>query len=132
MVILHSNLRGYNSKKESLLGVVKDIDPDICILNETGLKGRNKVNIPGYITFSRNREVKSMGGISTSIKEKFKNFAANVGQGVGDDEFIITRHSQLCVPINVINWYGEQESRSCNDEVESRWNRIVNELEVIE
>ena len=52
--------------------------------------------------------------------------------GEGDDEFIITRSDQFCVPINVINLYGEQESRTSNDEVENRWNRIVNEVKVIE
>ena len=62
MVLLHSNIRGYTSKKEALLEVVKDVDADVCILNETGLKGKNKVNIPGYLTFSKNRQVKNMGG----------------------------------------------------------------------
>ena len=52
--------------------------------------------------------------------------------GDGDDEFIITRHGQFCTPINIINLYGEQETRVSNDEVENRWNRIVHELEVIE
>ena len=50
MVILHSNIRGYTSKKEAFYEVVKDIDADVCILNETGLKGEKKVNIPGYTT----------------------------------------------------------------------------------
>ena len=54
-----SNLRGYNSKKESLFGVVKEIDPDICILNETGLKGRNKVTYQGTKLFLETGKLKT-------------------------------------------------------------------------
>ena len=50
----------------------------------------------------------------------------------GDQEYIITRHGQFCKPINIINIYGEQESRTGNDEVENRWNNIVKELNDIE
>ena len=83
------------------------MDPDICILNETGLKGRNKVNIPGYLTFTKNRKQKSMGGISTSIKDKWRNFTVNVGEGIEDDEFLITRLDNFNPTICIINYYGE-------------------------
>ena len=53
MVILHSNIRGVTSKKDSLMDVLGKVSPDVCILNETGLKGKNKVNIPGYLTFTK-------------------------------------------------------------------------------
>ena len=51
LVVLHSNIRGFNSKKESLKEVLNDLnDVDVCILNETGLRGRNKVTLPGYLS----------------------------------------------------------------------------------
>ena len=71
-----------------------------------------------------------MRGVATCVSNKEAANTIGMKYGEGDDEFIIT--SQLCVPIHVITLYGEQESRTSNDEVESRWNRIVNELEVIE
>ena len=124
-------MRGFISKKESLCEVLKIVEPDVCILNETGLKGKNKVSLPGYLTFTKNREVKSMGGISTSIKEEWKNFAVNVGQGEGEDEFLITRLDNFKPAICVINYYGEQESRVGKDEVEARWVRLKLELDRI-
>ena len=48
------------------------------------------MNIPGYITFSKNRQVKNMGGISTSIKNKWKDATVNVSQGIDKDEYIVT------------------------------------------
>ena len=131
MVILHSNIRGYTSKKEAFYEVVKDIDADVCILNETGLKGKNKVIIPGYTTFFKNREVKNMGGISTSIKDKWRDFAVNVGQGSHEDEYIITRLDNFKPAICIINCYGEQESRTCKEEIEARWSRLRKELDKI-
>ena len=102
-MVMLSNCRGFNSKKESLTEVLKDIDPDLCLLNETGLRGRNKVILPGYTTFSRNRVEKSMGGISTSIKDKMRPHVVNVGQGAGEDEYLIIRLDQFNPAICVIN-----------------------------
>ena len=55
-----------------------------------------------------------------------------VKDGTDDDEFIITRHSQFNIPINIINIYGEVESRTKKNEVEDRWFRIVSKLKKIE
>lgn len=52
--ILHSNIRGFLSKKTSLVDNVKKCQADVICLNEHGLRGRNKVNIPGYFTLSKN------------------------------------------------------------------------------
>ena len=82
---------------------------------KTGLKGRNKVQLPGYTTFSRNRVDKSMVGISTSIKNNMGNQAINVGEGY--DEYLIVRLEQFKPAICVINCYGEQEGRVGREEV---------------
>ena len=52
--------------------------------------------------------------------------------GQEKDEYIITRHSQFNPPINIVNIYGEQESRSQNKDIEERWQRIQTELLKIE
>ena len=52
--ILHTNIRGYNSKRISLETIVKTNDIDIVTINETHLKGKKKAEIPGFESFSRN------------------------------------------------------------------------------
>ena len=48
------------------------------------------------------------------------------------DEFIITRHSQFKPAVNIINCYGEIESRSSCKEIEERWNRLLARILKIE
>ena len=55
-----------------------------------------------------------------------------VKDGPDNDEYVITRHSQFSIPINVVNVYGETETRAKNSEIEDRWYRIVTELKKIE
>ena len=72
-----------------------------------------------------------MGGISTSIVEKDAPYVVLVKDG-SDDEYLITRHSQFCIPLNVINWYGEPESHKNNEAVENSWNNIYTDIKRIE
>ena len=73
-----------------------------------------------------------MGGIATAIKENEKQYAIKTDEGCEKDEFLITRHSQFIQPINVINCYGEIESRSCKKEIEERWHRLLEKIIRIE
>ena len=68
--MLHSNLRGFLSKKTSLVYNVKCTNPDIICLN--GLRGKNKVIIAGYFTFCKNRVDQAMGGVSVSLDNCMK------------------------------------------------------------
>ena len=88
------------------------------------LKGNKKCSIQGYNTYTRNRQLLSMGGIATAIKNDESQFCLKVDEGENNDEFIITRHSQFQKPINIINVYGEQEGRNSNQDIEERWLRI--------
>ena len=131
LVIVHSNLRGFTSKKESVKNVADLANADIVTLNETGLRNRNKVNIPGYISFSRNRKEKSMGGVSTSVKLKFKPHTVNIKEGAGEDEYLITRLDHCYPALCIINVYGEQEGRTSREEILDRWIRLRKDLEEI-
>ena len=63
--ILHSNIRGLKSKMASLKSHINNIKPNIVTLNEHGMTGKSKINIDNYLTFSKNRKDKIMGGVST-------------------------------------------------------------------
>ena len=64
-----------------------------------------------------------MGGISTSIKNNMGNQAINVGQGEGDDEYLITRLDCFNPALNIINCYGEQR-KTRKEDVEEKWARL--------
>ena len=67
--ILQTNIRGFSSKKESLIAVINNVQPSCITINETGLRGNNKVNLPGYFSFSKNRTERIMGGVHYQIKK---------------------------------------------------------------
>ena len=113
-VVYHVNPRGVTSKSISLQNIVKsnDIDADVITLVETNLKRTKKVEIEGYTCYSRNRNVGKMGGIATLVKNTAKDSVIKVGEGSDGNEYIITRHNEFKIPINIITLYGEKESRS--------------------
>ena len=127
--LFHLNIRGYHSKQKSLNSILSQLKPNLVTLNETGLRNRQKISLSNYKSFNRNRcDGQRMGGVSTSVTDDDKMYAIKVTEGLEKDEYIITRHSNFYNPINVVNIYGEQESRVKNDEIESRWTRIYNEI----
>ena len=130
--IYQSNIRGYGSKRVSFENIISSIKPSVICLNETHLKSGQRMKISGFNSFNRNRQNKYMGGISTSVANKDTMHTLKVKEGAEDDEFLITRHSQFVVPVNIVNVYGEQEGRSSKDDIQNRWNRIMIEIVKIE
>ena len=58
--LLHTNPRGWVSKRAAILDVINSVQPDYVNINETQSRGENKVHIKGYNCFSKNR--KEMAG----------------------------------------------------------------------
>ena len=75
---------------------------------------------------------KVLGGVATLVDKAQFPFTSKVKEGDANDEFVITKHSQFKTPINVVNWYGEIESRATNKEIEDRWYRLLSEITKIE
>ena len=73
-----------------------------------------------------------MGGISTSVIDEEKQYVVKTSEGSDKDEFMVTRHGNFINPINVVNIYGEKESRVKDIEIENRWKRIYDEIVKIE
>ena len=120
---------GFNSKQKSLSAILIQLRPNLVTLNETCLKNRLKMSLSNYKSFNRNRcDGQSMGGISTSVLNEEKMYAIKATEGIDKDEYIITRHSHFYNPVNVVNIYGEQESRVKEVDIENRWARIYEEV----
>jgi hypothetical protein len=73
-----------------------------------------------------------MGGVATLVSNDLKQNTTKVGEGTLDDEYNIVRLDHVKPPVNVINYYGEQESRTPNDDILKSWYRLVKEIKDIE
>ena len=94
--LFHLNNRGFQSKQKSLNAILGELKANVVTLNETGLKSRQKLSLSNYKSFNRNRcDGKSMGGISTSIRNDEKQYVIKTAEGAEQDEFIITRHANF-------------------------------------
>ena len=131
ITILHSNCDGYISKKESLEDIVKKREADILLLNETALKGKRKVKIKDYFSFVKNRE-KIKGGVATVVSNYLKPNTIKVTEGKEEDEYIITRFDHVVPALNLVTIYGQQESKTSNEDITASWQRLQKDLEDIE
>ena len=113
--IFHTNLQSAKNKVESLSSIVNTLNIDIVTTNETHLRGKDKFKLEGYLSFTRNRQNAIMGGIATSVKNEHSANTLKVAEGK-DEEYIITRHSEFSPALNIINYYGKQESRQSVEE----------------
>ena len=98
-----------DSKQSSLESILSNNLFNIVVINETHLRARRKVKLPGYVSYTRNRIDKASGGISTSVIDDEASCCVRVDEGEGDNEFIVTRHNQFETPIKAVNLYGQQE-----------------------
>ena len=71
-------------------------------LNDTNLKGKLKVKVPGYFSFNKNRE-KHKGGVATVVGNHLKHNIMKTAEGKEEDEYIITRLDSTIPPINLVN-----------------------------
>ena len=93
--IYHTNIRNFETKRISLKAVLNSYQFSLVTMNETHLRGNKKVKLPGFVTYTRNWNDKASGGISTSVSDKDAPNCVRVEEGMLDNEFIVTRHSEL-------------------------------------
>ena len=68
--------------------------------------------------------------MATCVSREYKDSAVGIGEGKGDDEFLITRIQKFRPALTIVNCYGEQR-KTTNEEVVAKWNRLRKELEAI-
>ena len=129
--VLQTNIQASSLRKSSLQAIVNNLEIDLVIVNETGLRKNNKFNLDGFTSFSKNRQNAPTGGIATCINDKYSVDTMKTSEGP-KEEFIITRHGQFEPALNVINLYGSQESRLTVDEIKENWETILEEIIKIE
>ena len=108
-LLYHVNIRNFDARHESLESIVNVHKYNVVMISETHFHGDRKVHVPGYLTYSRNRVDKASGGLATAILNDEAQNVVRVEEGVANNEYIVTRHDQFDTPINIINFYGQQE-----------------------
>ena len=61
--IVHSNIDGYTSKKESVDKIADTVKPDVITLNETLLTGKRTIQNKNYMSFCKSRDDHKEGGV---------------------------------------------------------------------
>ena len=72
-------------------------------MNETMLSGNMKVSLPSYVSWSKHRKIKGGGGVATAVSSEYSESTVGVGEGCGDDEYLITRVESFRPALSVIN-----------------------------
>ena len=106
------------------------IKPSILVMNETLLQGNQKASIPLYKCWTKNRTKQGGGGIATAVASNYMDTAISAGEGIGDDEYIVTRIDAFYPAISIVNCYGEQRRENMED-IEAKWMRIKKDLDNI-
>jgi hypothetical protein len=125
--ILHSNTCGYSSKQECWNDILNNEQPDVVTLNETTLKGKRRIKQKKYFSYCKNRD-KNIRGVATLVSNKLKQNTTKVGEGKSGDEYNIVRLDHVQPPLNIINYYGAQESRSANEDILKSWCRLRKDM----
>ena len=99
------NIRGIQSKVETLSAILSKFSIDVCCLSETLCTDDSAVKITNFRTFFRNRISRKGGGVMILIREEIAESAVRVAQGK-DAEFISVKLNQYQPPIVITQYYG--------------------------
>ena len=124
---MYSNVRGLKSKLSGLKEVMYDHNPHIFLLTETQLNSDTGVTIKGYTLFSKIRN-SSGGGVSILVRNDVtKHVAPHISER--DIELIwISVRKKGTKPIFIGSYYGKQESRTTNEEIQREMNLLEEEI----
>ena len=112
--------------------IVYEKRPNVLNFNEILFSGSRKPQFPGYRCFTVNcGHGKSGGGVGTCFDSSLAGSVLKIKEGE-KNEMLVTRLDNFYTPINIINIYGEQESRTTKEDLESNWAEVLDVLADIE
>lgn len=111
IVILRSNIRGWQSKCEALSNIAKSKKPEIIILTETHCIGQKAPKVKGYTTYFENRKERMKGGVAILITD----FSVSL--------------SSFEPPLVVMAWFGIIENQFLNQELIKIQSELFNSYE---
>ena len=109
--IISCNIRGWQSKSDSLSNIAKAEKPDIIVLQETHCYEAKAPQLKGYSTYFRNRSQKSKGGLAILVFDKISKFVTKLETSNEPSEFFSIRLDCFDPCLVIINFYGIIESQ---------------------
>ena len=125
---MYANVRGLKGKKTGISEIVQQHEPHIFLITETQLRSNLSESFSGYTFFHRKREGKVGGGVGILVKNEFRH---NIAPHISDRPIEIMWLSVFRnnnVPLLIGVYYGKQESRTSNDEIEREMILLTEEI----
>ena len=125
---MYNNVRGIKGKKESIIEVLDEYEPEIFLITETLLKCNTGFNIEGYTFYGKARKNAKGGGVGILVKNEIKNITAP-HQTERDLEMLwLSVRRKNFPPILIGTYYGKQESRTNKAEIEFEMRLLQEEI----
>mgnify|MGYP001162975371 FL=1 len=112
-----NNVRGLQSKIDTVKNVLGKEMIDIAILTETHNRGLKNIKIEDYVCYFRNRPLRDKGGIAIYIHQKWANSVMKLEEGIDHNEFFVIRIESTTPNIIIVAYYGVIEGQFTNEEV---------------
>ena len=89
-MISASDVKGLRRNMEELIFTLDEKKIDIVSINETFLKPKHKITIPGYKIIRKDRSTQQGGGVALIFKTdiQFNNFKLNINNNRGNAEYV--------------------------------------------
>ena len=117
LTVLSCNIRGWQSKQESLSNIARARKADIIMLTETHCSGDKAPKIKGYTTYHRNRTSRSKGGLAILVFDSISKFVTKLESSIEPSEFFSIRLDCFDPHLIVMNHYGIIEGQYTNIEI---------------
>ena len=124
MSILGSNANGIGSKINSLLDNVTVFNPSIITIQETKVRKKRSIKIPGFEPFENIRSDHLGGGLFTGIDVNLDPVIVS-SDNENETEILTVQFRAGDIQFRVINAYGPQES---NTDVLEFWQSLESEI----
>ena len=106
--ILLNNVRGFFSKRESFEAILAREEVDIACVCETFMSGTSYPELPGFVTYFRNRKARAAGGVAILIKEERARYAVKLDVGLDQNEFFVIKFTNCNPHLVIVIYYGNQ------------------------
>ena len=97
----------------------------IIVINETHCSSNKPPKLKGFVTYSRERQVKRMGGVAVLIHKSLDDGAVKLDVGEGENEFVAVKVETFTPPLVVISYYGVQENQYSQEKVASNLSELM-------